>query len=74
VALPPAIDPRDLDRRIAVTVDDQSTPPPASDRHLRDSGSRTSPSPAAELSGAAAVLEAVLLHEARRYGVSVEET
>ena len=35
---------------------------------------RTVPSPAGALAGAAAVVEAVLVHEARRYGVAVEES
>jgi hypothetical protein len=74
VARPLGIDPRDVGGEIAVSVHNESAPPPADDWRLRDSRSRTSPSPAAELSGVAAVLEAVLLHEARRYGVSVEET
>lgn len=37
-------------------------------------GPRTGPSPAGDLAGAAAVVEAVLVHEARRYGVAVEES
>jgi hypothetical protein len=68
------VDPPDARGELAITGRDGAALPPADGGRLLDPRSRLSPSPAAELSGVAAVLEAVLLHEARRYGVSVEET
>lgn len=51
-----------------------SRPAPTVGWYDEGAGPRTLPSPAGDLAGAAAVVEAVLVHEARRYGVAVDES